>query len=161
MENVIMWKRFTNEIIDDLGTQILTDISNSPTEDLEFIVGADSQWSKGRVTYTSVIIMLMNGKGGRGYHKTHITKRNQYVSIKQRLFTETYQAVEVAMWLNPILEKLGYDISEIHTDLNPNPKYPSSEMVQQCLGYIKGMGFEGKTKPDAWAASCSADKFTK
>jgi hypothetical protein len=156
-----MWKTFNNKHIDNLEETILTDISNAPSNDLTFIVGADSQWSKGRVTYTVAIILLMNGKGGKGYHKTIVTNRNHNVSIKQRLFTETYQAVEVAMWLNPILEQLGFEVSEVHADLNPNPNYPSAEMVSTCLGYIKGMGFEGKIKPDSWAASCTADKFTK
>ena len=156
-----MWKRFDNQVIDNLEETILTDIANVSTDDLSFIIGADSQWAKGKVTYTVAIIMLMNGKGGRGYHKTIVTPGRKSVSIKQRLFTETYQAVETAIWLNPILETIGYEVDEIHADLNPNPKYPSAQMVQTCIGYIKGMGFEGKVKPDSWAASCSADKFTK
>ena len=155
------WHRFYGKVINDLEETLLTDIANVPTDKLQFIVGADSQWSKGRVTYTVVVVMLMNGKGGRGYYKKQITDRNHKVSIQQRLFTETYQAVEVAMWLNPILEQLGYKISEIHTDLNPSPNHKSYEMVQQCLGYIKGMGFEGKIKPDAWAANTVADYRTK
>jgi len=155
------WHRFNNEEINVLQETILTDISNAPTGDLEFIVGADSQWSKGRVTYTVAVIMLMNGKGGRGYYKKQITDRNHYVSLQQRLFTETYQAVEVAVWLNPILESIGYEVKEIHADLNPNPMYKSSEVVQSCLGYIKGMGFNGKIKPHSWAASTVSDYKTK
>ena len=156
-----MWHRFYGENINDLEETLLTDISEAPTDELEFIVGADSQWSKGKVTYTVVIVMLLNGKGARGYYKKQITDRNHHVSMRQRLFTETYQAVEVAMWLNPILESIGYEVKEVHTDLNPSPNYPSYEMVQQCLGYIKGMGFEGKLKPDAWAANTVADYRTK
>lgn len=156
-----MWNRFYGEKIDDLEQTLLTDISEAPTTELEFIVGADSQWAKGRVTYTVVVVMLLNGKGARGYYKRQITDRNHYVSMQQRLFTETYQAVEVAMWLNPILETLGYNVKEVHTDLNPSPNYPSYEVVQQCLGYIKGMGFEGKLKPESWAANSVADYRTK
>lgn len=156
-----MWKTFNNKHIDNLEETILTDIANTSTNDLTFIVGADSQWSKGRVTYTVVIIMLMNGKGGKGYHKTIVTDRNQNVSIKQRLFTETYQAVEVAMWLNPILEQLGFEVSEVHIDIATDKHHKSYEMLSTCMGYVKGMNFNCKAKPDSWAASCTADKFTK
>ena len=74
---------------------------------------------------------------------------------------ETFKAVKDALWLNPLLESIGYKVNEIHTDLNPNPKHPSYEMVHTCLGYIKGMGFEGKAKPHSWAASSVADYKTK
>ena len=156
-----MWHRFYGEKIDDLEQTILTDISETNIDNLKFIVGADSQWAKGKVTYTVVIVMLLDGKGARGYYKKQITDRNTYVSMQQRLFTETYQAVEVAKWLNPILEQIGYEIKEVHTDLNPSPNHASYEMVQHCLGYIKGMGFEGKLKPDSWAANSVADYRTK
>ena len=59
------------------------------------------------------------------------------------------------------MESLGHRIEEIHTDLNPNKNYISSTMIQQCLGFIKGMGFKGTTKPDSWAASSVADIKTK
>ena len=70
---------------------------------------------------------------------------------------ETYYAVKLATEINPILEKIGFHIEEIHTDLNPDKNYISSTMIGQCLGYINGMGFIGKTKPDSWAASSVAD----
>ena len=156
-----MWNRFYGTKINNLEQTILDDIANISTDNLKFIIGADSHWSKGKVTYTVVIVMLMDGKGGRGYYKKHITDKNHRASLQQRLFTETYQAVEVAVWLNPILEQLGYKIDEIHADLNPNPNYKSYTVVQTCLGYIKGMGFDGKIKPNAWAANTVADFRTK
>ena len=156
-----MWNRFYGTKIDNLEQTILTDISNTLTNDLKFIIGSDSHWSKGKITYTVVVVMLMNGKGGRGYYKKYITSKNHHVSLQQRLFTETYQAVEVALSLNPILEQIGYQVDEIHCDLNSNPNYKSYSVVQTCLGYIKGFGFDGKIKPNAWAANTVADFRTK
>jgi len=156
-----MWHRFYGQNINDLEQTILTDITETSTDNLEFIVGADSQWAKGRITYTVVIVMIMKGKGAKGYYKKQITSRDHSVSMQQRLFTETYQAVEVAVWLNPILEQIGYEVKEIHCDINVDKKYPSNEVMQTILGYVKGMGFEGKVKPDAWAANTVADFRTK
>ena len=154
------WKRLNGDTIEDLGNTILSDIANSDTEDLEFYIGGDSQASLNNVKFTVAIIMIKKGKGGRGYYKNTIPLETN-LSLPQRLFMETFKAVKVALWLNPLLESIGYKVNEIHTDLNPNPKYPSYEMVQTCLGYIRGMGFEGKTKPHSWAASSVADYKTK
>ena len=154
------WKRFNGEDIEDLGNTILSDIAHSDTEDLEFYIGGDSQWSGGKVKFTVAIIMIKKGKGGRGYYKNTIPLETN-LSLQQRLFMETFKAVKVALWLNPLLESVGYKVNEIHTDLNPNPKHPSYEMVYTCLGYIRGMGFEGKAKPNSWAASSVADYKTK
>ena len=154
------WKRFNGDSVGDLSNTILTDITTAGTDDLEFYIGGDSQASLYNVKFTVAIIMIKKGKGGRGYYKS-VTPLQTTMTLQQRLFMETFKAVKVAVWLNPILESIGYKVNEIHTDLNPNPNYASYEMIQTCLGYIRGMGFEGKAKPDSWAASSVADYKTK
>ena len=99
--------------------------------------------------------MLKKGKGGRGYYNRIITQGK--ITTKQRLFQETYFAVKLATEINPLLETIGHTIKEIPTDLTPDPNYISSTMISHCLGYIHGMGFVGRTKPDSWAASSVAD----
>ena len=111
-------------------------------------------------TYTIVIVMLMEGHGARGYKK-RINVHEPHVSRQQRLFRETYDAVETALFINPILESVGLNVKEIHTDLNPDPIHASNEMIKQCIGYIQGMGFVGKTKPDSWVSYEVADRFSK
>ena len=154
------WKRFNGDSVEDLSNTILTDITTAGTDNLEFYIGGDSQANLYNVKFTVAIIMIKKGKGGGGYYKT-ITPLQSTMTLQQRLFMETYKAVKVALWLNPLLESIGYKVNEIHTDLNPNPNYASYEMVHTCLGYIRGMGFEGKAKPDSWAASSVADYKTK
>ena len=152
------WKRFgTNEKIENIEETLLTDNANAERNDtkLKVIVGADSQVHRKFIKYVAVIIVINEGKGGRIYFSDN--KIDKHVSRRQRLFMETYQAVDVAVKINPILEKVGLEVNEIHADVNPNSKYASSEVVQLCLGYIVGMGFVGKAKPEAWASSCVAD----
>jgi len=70
---------------------------------------------------------------------------------------EVGKSVEVAYELAPLLDL--YDIPlEIHADINPDPNHESNKALQQAVGYILGMGYEFKVKPDAWAASSAADK---
>tara|TARA_Y100001963_G_scaffold21067_2_gene27070 strand:+ start:1977 stop:2459 length:483 start_codon:yes stop_codon:yes gene_type:complete len=160
LEKIIMWKRLSGTtILDTLEDTILSDISKLEQDDLKFYIGCDSQFRRGKVVYGVVLVILREGKGGSGYFN-RIHKRGR-ITTQQRLFQETYYAVKLATRINPLLESIGYKVEEIHTDLNPNKNYVSSTMIQQCLGFIKGMGFEGKTKPNSWAASSVADIKTK
>lgn len=153
-----LWYRLNNEPIYDIGEVLLSDIGASAYNDMKFVVGGDSQMSCDSVKYC-VVVVCTTGHGGRGYYK--VIHRRGRVSRQQRLFNETYYSVKYALEINPILESVGYHIDEIHTDLNPNPKYKSSDMIQSCIGYIRGMGFEGKTKPESWASYGVADIKTK
>lgn len=154
------WKRFTGEQIVDLEQTLLTDIANRSEESLAFYMGGDSMKRQGHVTYTVVLVMLMVGHGGIGYYK-RIYDNIPKISRQQRLFRETYETVQDALWINPILETIGHQIKEIHTDLNPDPKMGSHNMIKQSIGYIQGMGFVGKTKPESWVAYEVCDRFTK
>ena len=70
---------------------------------------------------------------------------------------EVGKSVEVAYEVAPLFDL--YEIKlEIHADINPNPEHDSNKALQQAVGYILGMGYEFKIKPDAWAASSAADK---
>ncbi len=159
MDNLINnnknWHRLNGKPLKlTLKETLLNDISNS-TSNLKFYIGSDSHCYDNKIVYSIVLVMLKKGCGGIGYYKR--VNEDYKLTTQQRLFQETYYAVELATYISPILESIGYKIEEIHTDLNPNPKYVSHSMINQCLGYIKGMGFIGKTKPNSWAASSVAD----
>lgn len=51
---------------------------------------------------------------------------------------------------------------EIHLDINPDERFGSSCVVNQAIGYVKGVcGIEPKVKPDAFMASTAADRFKR
>ena len=77
---------------------------------------------------------------------------------RDRLWNETYKMVEVAQWLETVIEPLGYLVEELHADLNPSPEHMSNCVVGMCLGYIRAMGFTGKIKPECWAAAAADSK---
>jgi predicted RNase H-related nuclease YkuK (DUF458 family) len=47
---------------------------------------------------------------------------------------------------------------EVHADINTNPGFKSNDALKEAMGYILGMGFAFKAKPEAFASSCCADK---
>ncbi|MDG2419852.1 MAG: ribonuclease H-like YkuK family protein [Saprospiraceae bacterium] len=42
--------------------------------------------------------------------------------------------------------------------MNTDPHFQSNIALKEAMGYILGMGFEFKAKPDAFASSSCADK---
>jgi predicted RNase H-related nuclease YkuK (DUF458 family) len=156
-----MWQSFKHKQIADIEQTILTDIANAPTKTLTFFIGSDSQFKKGKIKFITAIVMLFDGHGGRGYYLTQTEKLNYEISIRQKIIQETSMSLEAAVWLNPLLETLGYEISEIHADVNKDPMHKSNVMMKDVMGWIEAMGYTAKAKPESWVAMECADKFSK
>jgi len=78
--------------------------------------------------------------------------------VKERMLFEVTNSVEVAYEISPLLDT--YDIPlEVHADINPNIKCESSKALSEAVGYILGMGYEFRVKPNAWASSSVADNI--
>jgi predicted RNase H-related nuclease YkuK (DUF458 family) len=156
-------------LTDELNKEILREIEDD-VNDVEVLVGCDSQLKKGKVTYVIAIVLLRKrkvgggGSGGRVYCFCENEKqpKGTYIQPKRRLWNETFKSVEVALWLDDnVLIEHALEVEAVHADLNGDKKFLSNGAVATCLGYIKGMGFNGTIKPDAWAASKVADRLTK
>ena len=79
------------------------------------------------------------------------------MSLRERMITEVWKSVDVAYKLCDLLDE--YDIElEVHADINTDPHFKSNEALREAMGYILGMGFVFKAKPDAFASSYCADK---
>lgn len=122
---------------------------------LKVCIGSDSQ-VKGEVTeFASVIVFLREHKGGFMFISND--KSRQTMSIKERMILEVAKSVEIAYSLCDLLDKYDVDL-EVHADINTNPNFKSNVALKEAMGYILGMGFVFKAKPEAFASSCCADK---
>jgi uncharacterized protein len=141
---------------------------------LSVSIGTDSQRAgKGVYKFATVILIRMKedlgdgvsvGRGGMLISATYfkdfkgkgVGKIKDKDIVNERMVYEVSKSVEVAYELATLLDV--YEIPlEIHADINPNPKFESNKALQQAIGYILGMGYEFKVKPDAWTASYAAD----
>jgi predicted RNase H-related nuclease YkuK (DUF458 family) len=50
---------------------------------------------------------------------------------------------------------------EVHADINTNPNFKSNDALEEAMGYILGMGFAFKAKPQAFASSSCANKVVQ
>ena len=86
-----------------------------------------------------------------------LSKNNQY---KPKLFFETSTSLDIATKLSETLQCEGIDFGiNIHVDAGK--KGQTSKLIPEIVGWIKACGFGCETKPNSYAASSIADKYTK
>jgi len=126
--------------------------------ELKVCIGTDSQVKGKETEFATVIVFIRKGKGGFMYIHNEITK--QKMTIKQRMLTEVGKSIEVAYALSNIFSRFSVDM-EVHADINTNPNFKSNDALKEAMGYIVGMGFASKAKPDAFASSSCANKVVQ
>lgn len=87
----------------------------------------------------------------------HNEKTKQQFSIKERMLVEVAKSIEIAYELCNLFTQYNVDM-EVHADINTNPHFKSNDALKEAMGYILGMGFAFKAKPEAFASSSCANK---
>ena len=122
---------------------------------LKVCIGTDSQVYGDTIEFATVIVFLRVKRGG--FMFVHKESQVQKMTIRERMITEVGKSVQIAYSLCDLLDK--YDVAlEVHADINTDPHFQSNVALREAMGYIRGMGFEFKAKPDAFASSSCADK---
>ena len=153
------WRRFNGQRIelaikDEVEATIIKEIDAG--HKLKVCIGTDSQVRGDIVEFATVIVFLREKKGG--FMFINNVKVNKKMGIRERMITEVAKSVEVAYDLCNILD--AYEVAlEVHADINTDPHFKSNTALKEAMGYILGMGFVFKAKPDAFASSSCADKM--
>lgn len=126
--------------------------------ELKVCIGTDSQVKSRETEFATVIVFIRKGKGGFMYIHNETTK--QKMSIKQRMLTEVAMSIDVAYGLCRLFTLYDVDM-EVHADINTNPSFKSNDALKEAMGYIMGMGFAFKAKPEAFASSSCANKVVQ
>ena len=149
-------RKITQPIAKEIETTLAREIADG--NQLKVCIGTDSQVKGKETEFATVIVFIRKGKGGFMY--IHNETTTQKMSIKQRMLTEVAKSIEVAYPLCSIFSKYSVDM-EVHADINTNPNFKSNDALKEAMGYIMGMGFVFKAKPDAFASSCCANKVVQ
>jgi predicted RNase H-related nuclease YkuK (DUF458 family) len=155
----MLWRRFSGE---PLRIPIKTAVEETIVRErndgykLKVCIGTDSQVHADGTDFATVIVFLREKRGGFMYICNEKTK--QPFSIKERMLVEVARSIEIAYELCDLFNKYDVDM-EVHADINTNPQFKSNEALREAMGYILGMGYAFKAKPDAFASSCCADKM--
>ena len=152
------WRKFNGEPIQlpikyQVRKTIEAEIANN--NKLTVYIGTDSQVKQNITEFATVIVFLREKSGG--FMFMHNDKTSQQFHIKERMLLEVSKSIEIAYELCDLF--IEYDIEmEVHADINTNAQFKSNDALKDAMGYIMGMGFAFKAKPDAFASSCCADR---
>lgn len=110
--------------------------------------------------YTLVIVVHIDGKHGCKVFG-EIQRERDYDQKKSkprmRLMTEVMKIAELYLKLGDVLEDREV---QVHLDINPDEMYGSSCVINEAIGYIRGVcNVIPLCKPEAFAASYAADRL--
>ncbi len=150
------------EVIEELFNYIL----EKPEKSYEIIVGCDSSSSQ-EPNFPLAVVILRHKEGGRFFLKRIAYKGRKFYSWKTRILEEVFLSCQMALYLRENFEKkinesgrndLDYQLRYIHADVGEKGK--TRDMIREVIGLIRGNGFEAKIKPESFAASNVADRFS-
>jgi predicted RNase H-related nuclease YkuK (DUF458 family) len=153
------WRKFNGETISLPIKAAVEDAIKRETENgfrLKVCIGTDSQ-VKGKETEFATVIVFLRERAG-GFMFIHNERTTQKYSIKERMLVEVAKSIEIAFELCDLFTVYDVDM-EVHADINTNPHFKSNEALREAMGYILGMGFAFKAKPEAFASSSCANKI--
>jgi predicted RNase H-related nuclease YkuK (DUF458 family) len=122
---------------------------------LKVCIGTDSQVKQNIVEFATAIVFVREKRGGFMYFNSFITKN--HFSLKERMLHEVSKSIEIAYELCSLFDQYGIEM-EVHADINTDPHFKSNDSLKEAMGYIVGMGFNFKAKPNAFASSYCANK---
>jgi predicted RNase H-related nuclease YkuK (DUF458 family) len=154
----MLWRKFNGEPI-KLPIKEAVEIAIAKEFELgnklKVCIGTDSQVKGKETEFATVIVFLRQGHGGFMY--IHNEKTLQQYHIKERMLVEVAKSIEIAYELCDLFNLYDVDM-EVHADINTNPQFKSNDALKEAMGYILGMGFAFKAKPEAFASSSCANK---
>lgn len=153
------WRKFNGQPIETPICDAVEAVIKRETEAgfrLKVCIGTDSQVKGSETEFATVIVFLREGHGG--FMFIHNEKTTQQYSIKERMLVEVAKSIEIAYELCNLFTLYDVDM-EVHADINTNPNFKSNDALKEAMGYILGMGFAFKAKPEAFASSSCANKM--
>ena len=152
--------------VPDIARKIFEFIMSDKTNSYEITVGTDSQ-NYDRTKMVEVIAVHRKGRGGTYFYNIEFVHR--ITNLKQKINEETSRSLIVANDLLDYLEEMflandtvmeDLDVSfQIHCDIGRAGK--TSVLIKEIVSWVTSQGYVCMIKPDSYAASDIADKYSK
>ncbi|KGX92414.1 hypothetical protein N781_16905 [Pontibacillus halophilus JSM 076056 = DSM 19796] len=155
---------------EDVAQQIRMFIQENPATEYKLSIGTDSHVHRDYTRFITAIHVHRVGKGAWGCLRNYTIPR-RVDSLKEKISTETWLSQEIAyQFSSGVLEELsemllpheedGANLSfEIHLDIGR--KGLTKNLIADMTRRIDDMGVTVRIKPDSYAASSYANRYTK
>lgn len=136
-------------------------ILQEPDAEYEITVGTDSQ-NFNKTKMVEVIAFHRLGAGGIFFYSVEYIRRIENLRLK--IYEETQRSLELADNLlnefESIIDLNDYKINFcIHCDVGR--KGTTKDLIQEIVGWVHSLGYECAIKPDSYAASAVANRYSK
>ena len=152
--------------VEEIAEIVAEYISSDRQSQYEITVGTDSQ-NYDKTKIAEVIAVHRVGSGGIFFYRIDFVRRID--NLRQKIQEETQRSLAIA---DNLLEKLelsimGHDLDmdhihvhfQIHCDVGYEGK--TKVLIQEIVGWVRSSGYECQIKPQSFAASSVANKFSK
>lgn len=153
------WQKIDGTPINNLAEYVRAYLITK-NEPMEIFIGTDAQAvGKQRVKYAKVLCFYTIGRGAHIIYSK--VRKDDVKDMYTKLWWEVEYSLEIANYLkdNNILPNTK--LVTIHIDVSPKLENASNSIYNGAVGYVKSMGFDCETKPNACAASYAADAIVK
>ncbi len=141
-------------------------LEKNPQAEYNLVIGTDSHekiTEDGVKVANLITAIVVHRKGFGGKYFWQRKNYKKVHSLREKIYAETFASLELAEVFVPLLRKSLNGNSpkyllEIHVDVGEHGD--TREMIKEVVGMVTGNGFIAKTKPEAYGASCVADKHT-
>lgn len=142
----------------EMVRRIRSFIAEEPEYHYQLIIGTDSLPNGHRKVYLVTAIVL-HRLGNGGIYFWQRTLAGPFPVLRSRIHAEVAQSVTLAERVQKLLtgDGIGHHI-EIHVDVGQVGE--TRDIIREVVGMIKAYGYQPKTKPEAFAAYCVADRHT-
>lgn len=152
----------------DVVASIKYFIKANPDCQYRIAVGTDSQ-VKGRYTCFATGIHVHRIGRGAWCCVTKVIENKRYKNLNEKISRETLMTYELVYMLNEQLMDAICDFAaknknfdcklEAHIDIGT--KGETRTLIREMVGYFEGIGIDAKIKPDSFAASSYANRYSK
>ncbi len=122
-------------------------------------VGADSMLDSKVCVFAAVIAFHDKDQDiAKYYYKKIKSKEAKYKDVKLKILEEVNLAIQCAHFIVSFCPQANL---ELHVDISTKRTNLTSRFYNLVKGWVSGLGFNLKVKPESWASSSIADWHTK
>ena len=144
--------------------RIVEYINQEPDKEYDIAIGTDSMTYSTTQFVLAITVHRLHSGGIFFYKRLY---HDKIANLRYKITQETSISVETANLLVDEFFEKGIDLTDkddkihfhIHMDIGSDG--PTKELIQELTGWITALGYDFEIKPDSYAASHIADRYSK
>ena len=127
-------------------------------EGYDVFIGTDSQAIKTKLSIVTCVCLYKNSTGSQIFYVKKRLPAKNYPTLRSRMLFEAYKSLEAALEVDPY----AAGRLTVHLDIGSDfKKCKTAQFQKEFQLLVRSQGFGCEVKPNSWASSAVADRFTK